>query len=324
MQSNLTLQQLRYITEVVECGSINAASQNLYVSQPALSSAIKDAEAELGIEIFNRSNRGITLTKDGMEFVGYARQILEQVNLLEARYSSQTTGEVGKLSISSQHYAFGVKAFVDLVEEYDAEEYEFTLRETRTAEIIEDVKSYRSELGILYLSTFNNRVISKAIADAGLEFVPLFEAEPHVFVGEHHPLAHETSLKPEQLECYTRYSFEQGSNNSFFFSEEPLSNLPHKKQITYSDRGTLSNLLTNFDGYTISTGVLSDEMNAGIAAIPLEVDEKMTVGYIHHAAHDLSELAKRYIKKLRAYIEANPTVSTYIEYQAPGSDQNAQ
>lgn len=319
MQSNLTLQQLRYVTEVVECGSINAASQNLYVSQPALSTAIKDVEQELGIEIFNRSNRGITLTNEGMEFVGYARQILEQVNLLESHYSNYTGGSIGKLSISSQHYAFGVKAFVDLVEEYDQDEYEFTLRETRTSEIIEDVKSYRSELGILYLSTFNNRIISKAITDAGLEFVPLFAAEPHVFVGEHHPLAGETLISPEQLEEFTRYSFEQGSNNSFFFSEEPLSHLPHKKQITYSDRGTLSNLLTNFDGYTISTGVLSDEMNAGIVAIPLESDEKMTVGYIHQAKHDLSDLAKRYIQKLRAYIEANPTVSTYIEYQAPES-----
>lgn len=313
MHSNLTLQQLRYITEVVECGSINAASQNLYVAQPALSKAIKDAEAELGIEIFNRTNRGITLTKDGMEFVGYARQILEQVNLLEGRYSNQASNNIGKLSISSQHYAFGVKAFVDLVEEYAEDEYEFTLRETRTAEIIEDVKSFRSELGILYLSNFNNRVISKAIADAGLEFVPLFEAKPHIFVGEGHPLAGETLVRPEQLEDFTRYSFEQGANNSFFFSEEPLSNLPHKKQITYSDRGTLSNLLTNFNGYTIATGVLSDEMNAGIVAIPLECDEVMTVGYIHQAAHELTPLAKLYIQKLRAYIEANPTVTTYIE-----------
>lgn len=322
MQSNLTLQQLRYITEVVECGSINAASQNLYVSQPALSTAIKDAEQELGIEIFNRSNRGITLTQEGVEFVGYARQVLEQVDLLEARYSGTGNKALQKLSISSQHYAFCVKAFVDLVEEYDQDEYEFTLRETRTAEIIEDVKSYRSELGVLYLSNFNKRVISKALSDAGLEFVALFEAEPHVFVGEHHPLAQETSVKPEQLEDYTRYSFEQGANNSFFFSEEPLSHLPHKKQITYSDRGTLSNLLTNFDGYTIATGVLSDEMNAGIVAIPLEADEKMTVGYIHQAAHDLSELAKRYIKKLRAYIEANPTVTTYIEHPDAAGDEN--
>ena len=187
---------------------------------------------------------------------------------------------------------------------------------------VEDVKSYRSELGVLYLSNFNKRVISKALSDAGLEFVALFEAEPHVFVGEHHPLAQETSVKPEQLEDYTRYSFEQGANNSFFFSEEPLSHLPHKKQITYSDRGTLSNLLTNFDGYTIATGVLSDEMNAGIVAIPLEADEKMTVGYIHQAAHDLSELAKRYIKKLRAYIEANPTVTTYIEHPNAAGDEN--
>lgn len=309
MQLNLSLQQLRYVIEVVECGSINAASQNLYVSQPTLSAAIKEVEKDLGISIFNRTNRGITLTNDGIEFVGYARQVLEQVDLLETRYSSSNENTPGKLSLSAQHYAFGVAAFVEFVEAFEGDEYNFSFRETRTNEIIEDVKTYRSEIGIIYICNFNEKVIIKTLSDASLEFCPLFDALPHVFVGPNHPLARKETVYPNDLEEYPRYSFEQGVNNSFFFSEEPLSNLPHKKNITISDRGTLTNLLTNHTGYTISTGVLSNEMNGGIVAIPLVVDEKMTVGYIKHKDHALSNLANRYLETLKAHISQNPTVT---------------
>lgn len=316
MHTNISLQQLRYIIEVAECGSINAASQQLYVSQPTLSATIKDTEQELGISIFNRTNRGITLTSEGTEFIGYARQILEQFDLFEARYSNTHNSSSGRLAISSQHYAFCVEAFVDLAEEYDEKEYDFSLRETRTADIIDDVKDYRSELGIIYLSDFNSKVLTKAFSDAGLTFVPLFQAHPHIFVGKQHPLAQRKSVTPDDLQDYPRYSFEQGTNNSFFFSEEPLSHLPHRQNITYSDRGTLTNLLTNHNGYTITTGVRSGEMGqSNIVAIPLEVDETMTVGYVCHDSRPLSTLAKRYLEKLRARIEANPTVRTYYPYK---------
>ena len=209
-----------------------------------------------------------------------------------------------------------MQAFVDLAEECHEEEYDFSLRETRTADIIEDVKDYRSELGILYISDFNSKVLTKAFSDAGLTFTPLFQAHPHVFIGKHHPLAQHQSLTPDDLQEFPRYSFEQGTNNSFFFSEEPLSHLPHRQNITYSDRGTLTNLLTNHNGYTISTGVRSGEMGqSDIVAIPLEVEETMTVGYVYHAERSLSPLAKRYLEKLRMHIEANPTVNTYYPYK---------
>lgn len=313
MRSEVTLQQLRYIIEVAECGSINAAAQNLFVSQSSLSSAIKETERELGIAIFNRTNRGITLTSDGIEFLGYARQVVEQVDLLERRYSDNKNNASGRFAISTQHYAFTLRAFIELCEEFEAEEYDFEFRETRTGEIIEDTKNFRSELGILYLSNYNTNVLTKTFTSAGLEFVPLFQANPHVFVGENHPLAQKDFIVPADLKDYPRYSFEQGIENSFFFSEEPLSHLSHKQTIAISDRGTLSNLLTHHNGYTISTGVLSEEMNTGIVAIPLQSDEKMTVGYIHHEQNPLSMLAERYLELLRSYIVANPTVANYYE-----------
>ena len=303
----MTLQQLRYLIAIAEYGSINAAAQNLYASQSNLSTAIKELERELGITVFTRSNRGVTLTNDGTELLGYARQVIEQADMLEARYADKGSVHL-RLAVSTQHYAFSVQAFVNVVEACESEEYEFVLREATTAEIVDDVRTFRSEVGILYTDDFNRRVLRKAFDDADVTYFPLFDARVHVFVGEHHPLAARTLLRPEDLEPYPRYSFEQGTTNSFYYSEEPLAHLPHKRNIRISDRGTLTNLLTSYNGYTLSTGVLSAEMQSGIASIPLDVDETMQVGYLMHNERRPSPLLLRYIDELHAVIKANPTV----------------
>lgn len=305
----MTLQQLRYLLEVAQCGSFNAAAQSLYVSQSTLSVAIKELEEELDVKVFLRSNRGLTLTNDGTELLGYARQVLEQADLLQSRYDQKHRAVHNRLSISTQHYAFSVHAFVTLVEEHDEDAYNFTLRETRTSEIVEDVQNFRSEIGILYLSSFNERIITRVLEEANLNFTPLFKASVHVFVGSQHPLANRSSLTLEDLEEYPRYSFEQGTSNSFFFAEEPYGSLPHKRNITYSDRGTLTNLLLSGSGFTLSTGVLSQEMQSGIVAIPLDASETMTVGYIMHNERKPSQLAERYIELLKESISQNETVS---------------
>lgn len=299
----MTLQQLRYLIAIAECGSISAAAHTLFVSQSSLSVAVKEIENETGVTVFARSNRGITLTGDGIELLGFARQVVEQADLMERRYAHPYLPLPQRLAISTQHYAFCVQAFVDFVEENESGAYDFVLRETRTGEIIEDVRDFRSDLGVLYISNFNERVIGRALEDANITFTSLFRAKPHVFLGEHHPLAHRSRLHTDDLADYPRYSFEQGTANSFYFSEEPLSALPHDKKIIVSDRGTLSNLLAHHNGYTVSTGILSDEMHTGITAIPLETDEEMNVGYIVHAERRLDPLAQGYLKKLREHID---------------------
>ncbi len=308
----MTLQQLRYLIAVSEHGSINAAAANLYVSQSNLSTAIKELERELGITIFTRSNRGVTLTNDGTELLAYARQVVEQADMLEARYSSGKEPQM-RLSVSTQHYYFSLQAFINVAETCASEKYDFILRECATGQIIEDVRTFRSEIGVLYLDSFNSRVLKKALADADLTFFPLFDAHAHIFVGEHHPLAGKKLVKPEDLAPYPRYSFEQGTANSFYYSEEPLGYLPHDRNIRFSDRGTLTNLLTSFNGYTISTGVLSTEMHTGIVAIPLDVDEVMKIGYIMHNERRPSALLKSYITELHNVIAQNPTVEARYE-----------
>ena len=297
----MTLQQLRFLIAVAESGSINAAAQNLYTAQSNISSAVKSLEGEMGISIFTRSSRGVMLTADGTELLGYARQVVEQANMLEARYERNEAPQA-RLAVSAQHYAFSVQAFINVVEACNDEKFEFTMCETTTAQIIDDVRAFRSEVGILYLDDFNRRVLEKAFADARVSFHPLFNARVHVFVSEHHPLAARPSICLEDLAPYTRYSFEQGTSNSFYFSEEPYSYIPCARNIRVSDRGTLTNLLTTSNGYALSTGVLSTEMQSGMASIPLAEDAHMLVGYIVHDERRPTPILTQYLSELRRII----------------------
>lgn len=298
----MTLTQLRYVAKVAECGSITEAARQLYISQPSLSSAVRELEAELGIVIFNRSVRGISLTPDGSEFLSYARQILEQTELVEQRYAHARPSK-RLFAISSQHYAFVVNAFVRLLESVEADEYEMTLRESRTYEIIEDVAGYRSELGVLYLSSFNEKVLRKLMRENHLSYTPLFDARPHVFVSTNHPLARAASVTLADLDAYPYLCYEQGTHNSLYFSEELLPFESHRKTIVLTDRATLFNLLRGVNGYTISSGVLNSDLNGDdIASVPLDTDETMQLGYLTNDRARLSPMATRYLEELRSLI----------------------
>ncbi|RJE86936.1 LysR family transcriptional regulator [Paenibacillus sp. 1011MAR3C5] len=298
----MTLQQLKYVIEVANRGSINEAAKRLFISQPSLSNAIKDLEEEMNISIFERTNKGISLSKEGAEFLSYARQVVEQAELLESRYLNAKPSPQ-HFSVSTQHYAFAVNAFVSLVQEYGQDEYELALRETKTYEIIEDVKSMRSEIGILYLNEFNGKVINKLLKSANLQFTSLFTAKPHIFVSIKNPLAKQSIVKIEDLQPYPNLSFDQGEYNSFHFSEEILSTLIHKKSIRVNDRATLFNLLIGLNGYTISTGVLSSDLNGNeIIPVPLDVNESINVGWISHKNVALSKLGTSYVEALKQAI----------------------
>lgn len=288
--------------EVVQAGSFNKAAKHLYISQSTLSTTIKELENEIGIDLFIRTNTGISLTVDGIEFLGYARQIVEQTQLLEQRYLNKKPAK-SLFSVSTQHYAFAVNAFVEVIQTAGGDEYEFTLRETKTHEIIDDVKNQRSEIGILYKNDFNRKVIEKLLKEHHLVFHPLFEANPHVFISSVNPLAKQDYVTLEDLAAYPYLSFDQGVYNSFYYSEEILSTIDHPKSIRVSDRATLFNLLIGLNGYTISTGILSTALNGtNIVALPLKVNELIQVGWIGNAKTQLSRLGELYISKLTAIL----------------------
>lgn len=298
----MKLQQLRYVVKVAECGSITEASRRLFVSQPSITASIRDLENEMGVHIFERTNKGVIVSEEGETFLGYARQVLDQADLLEGKYKG-TSEQVPHFSVSCQHYSFAVNAFVDVIREFDAARYDFTLREEQTHEIIEDVAHMKSELGILYLSEHNREVIERMLAANELVFEGLFCAAPHVFVCADHPLADHASVTLEDLEDYPFLSYEQGSYNSFYYSEELTSTFERRKNIRVRDRATLFNLAMGLNGYTVCSGVISHELNGpGIISIPLDVDEYMEIGIITRKNTTLTRYGQAYIEAIRQHI----------------------
>lgn len=298
----MKLQQLRYVVKVAECGSITEASRRLFVSQPSITASIRDLENEMGVHIFERTNKGVIVSEEGETFLGYARQVLDQADLLEGKYKG-TSEQVPHFSVSCQHYSFAVNAFVDAIREFDAARYDFTLREEQTHEIIEDVAHMKSELGILYLSEHNREVIERMLAANELVFEGLFCATPHVFVCADHPLADHASVTLEDLEDYPFLSYEQGSYNSFYYSEELTSTFERRKNIRVRDRATLFNLAMGLNGYTVCSGVIDHELNGpGIISIPLDVDEYMEIGIITRKNTTLTRYGQAYIEAIRQHI----------------------
>lgn len=299
---NMTLQQLKYIITIAETGSITMAAERLFIAQPSLSKAVAELEKEMGISIFNRSNRGVYLSEEGTKFLSYARQVVEQAEMLESEYKSAPPPNRA-FAVSSQHYAFVVNAFVELVREYGGDKYEFSLRELKTAEIIEDVRTHRSDIGVLYLSKFNREVVRHILKSEELKFESLFTAKPHVFVSRTNPLVGKKTVTLDELKRYPRLTYDQGVKNSFYFAEELHITAESPKNIVVSDRATLFNLLIGLDGYTISSGVLSSDLNGdNIVSIPLESDEAMEIGYVTTADRPMNEITLRYIEHLRQYI----------------------
>ena len=302
----MTLQQLSYAIAISEAGSLNKASEVLYVSQPSLTESVKELEKELGISIFIRSGRGVTLTPEGSDFILYARQVINDYSELVERFDSSKNFKK-KFGVSTQHYSFAVKAFVELVRDNDTSRYELAIRETRTQEVISDVSNLKSEIGIIYLSEFNKRAIGKLLRAAGLEFHPLINCDAYVYLWSGHPLAKRKSITFEDLKEYPCLSFEQG-DSSFYYAEEILSTKDYSRIIKACDRATILNLMVGLNGYTLCSGIICEELNGDdYLAIPFKAEEddsesKMQIGYITRKNTVPSRLGKLYIEKINEYL----------------------
>ena len=304
----MTIQQLRYVIVICEEGSLNKASEQLYIAQPSLTSAMQELEKELGITIFNRGGRGVTPTNDGLEFIRYAREVLSQYDNLLEKYGKNGNLKK-KFGISTQHYSFAVKSFVEMVKHFGTDEYEFAIRETMTRNVIDDVAGGKSEIGILYLNDFNRKPLEKLLKSNGLVFTPLTECNAYVYLWKGHPLAGRASIKFDDLKEYPCLSFEQGDKGSFYYAEEILSTNEYPKTIKATDRATMLNLMIGLNGYTLCSGVISEELNGSdYLAVPFEPDDdsaasNMVIGYISKKNLLLSHIAQLYVNELDNYLK---------------------
>jgi DNA-binding transcriptional LysR family regulator len=304
----MTLQQIYYILTVSECGSLNQAAEKLYVSQPALTSAIQALEAEAHITIFNRTNRGVSLTNEGKDFLLRARQLYQQYELLKEEYSSAEKVR-RKFKVSTQHYSFATKAFVETVKKCDADQYDLEICETKTKNVINDVGNSNSEVGILYLSEFNRKYLEKLLHENHLEFHPLIKVHAFVYLYKKHPLALRKSIAYEELKAYPNMSFDQGEEGCSYLNEEILTQNQYPRTIKVNDRATMLNLMRGLNGYTLCSGIISKELNGNdYVAVPYQSDRKnpnalMQIGYITKSHAILSDIAEKYIEELKRYLE---------------------
>ena len=297
----MTLTQLKYAIALSDAKSINEAARNLFISQPSLSSAIKELEAETGTELFIRTKRGIVITAEGEEFIGYARQVVEQYQLMETRYIEKRNVKK-KFSVSMQHYSFAVNAFVEMVKQFGMDEYEFAVHETKTHSVIDDVKNLKSEIGILYVNDFNRKIMMKLFSESNLEFHEILHCGIYAYIWKGHPLANKKEISIEELQEYPCLSFDQGINNSFYFAEEVLSTYDYKQIIKANDRATMLNLMVGLNGYTLCSGIICEELNGSdYCAVPLKSDEIMTIGYISRKGMPISPICKKYLEEIAKY-----------------------
>lgn len=303
----MTLQQMKYIIGISETGSLNKAAETLYVSQPSLTAAVKDVENELGIVLFNRTSRGITLTNDGKDFIQYARQVYMQYDNLVERFDSSKKHKK-KFAVSCQHYSFCVKAFIEMVKKIEErqsfDEYEFAINETRTLTVIEDVSNLRSEIGILNLTNFNRVALSKVFKANDLVFEKLVSCNAYVYLWKKHPLAKNESLTFEDLSEYPCLMFDQNASSSFYFAEEILAEKDYTKIIRTTDRATNLNLMKGLNAYCLCSGIISKELNGNdFVAIPFFDSENkincMEIGYIKKKNMVLSKVGEEYLDELK-------------------------
>ena len=302
----MTLNQLRYAIAISKENSLNDAAKKLFISQPSLTSAMHALEDEVGFDIFTRSKTGVSLTVRGAEFLGYAKSVIEQYEILDAKYVSKTNVK-RRFSVSMQHYSFAAKAFINLVSEYGYDEYEFEVHETKTHEIIENVKNRQSELGVIYMNDFNSTVLKKVIGGAGLEFTPIFDCGIYVYISKKNPLAVKKlksgkTVKFEELDDYPCLTFDQGDYNSAYYAEEVMSTHQYKQSIRANDRATMLNLIKGVNGFTLCSGILCEDLNGDdYCALKLDTNEKMTIGYLSRKESVISEIGQRYIDEISKY-----------------------
>lgn len=297
----MTILQLKYVIAIDEECSMRRAANRLYVSQPGLSSAVRDLENELGIQIFERIHNGVVTTAAGAEFIAYARSAVEQFDKVEEKYLL-IGAQRPTFSVSMQHYTVAVDAFIETVREYDLTEYQYYIRETQTSEVIDDVKTKKSEVGVIALSDFNKNTFRKLFVDASLEFRELFVRDTYVYLSKKHPLANREELSLEELQDYPCMVFDQGDNTSFYYREEALATYDYKKVISSNERATSIELMLGLNGYAVGAAMLGrGKTSSEIKAIKLKEEEPLTFGYITRKKGELSEMGRTFIEKLEQH-----------------------
>lgn len=300
----MTILQLKYVIALANAKSMREAASRLYISQPALSSTIRELEEELNIKIFERNNKGVVITAEGLDFLTYAKQAVSQYEVIEDRYIDKWKDK-RRFSVSMQHYVFAVLAFINTIKSYDSEKYSYSVNETRTDDVLKDVRDMRSEIGVISYSESNEKLIKKLFREYQLDFTPIMTRNTYVYMWKTHPLAKKKEISLEELVDYPCISFDQNSESEYYLTEEALSDYDFDKHIKSNDRATTAELMASLNGYSIGTGNMTESvaLRDDFVVIKLKEEDPLTIGYIVRSNHEVSDIGTTYIEELIKYKE---------------------
>ncbi len=301
----MTIQQCRYILEIVKQGSFNEAAKAMFVAQTSISGAVKSLEEELGIKIFERSNKGVFLTDDGAELVRYAKQLVSNADYITERYGGPA--RISKISISSQHYDFVAEVFGHFLSENAEGDFDFSIREVETVNVIDDVEKSFSDVGIIAIKDTDMDIMERLLAGKKIEFKSLFKTPFHVYIGKNHPLSSNSIITFSELSEYPYITYEQGGHNSSMFTEEFSDKINSSKNVRITDRATLMNMLFITECYTIGTGTMNYSKLSGgnILSVPLDTSGEYIIGYIVRRDKNLSTLVRKFVDELAQFFKTN-------------------
>ena len=303
----MTLQQINYLLTIAECSSMNKAAEKLFIAQPTLTGAVREVEKEIGISVFHRTHRGVTPTVEGEEFLLRIRRVYQQYEEVMESYGDDVKCR-RKFAVSMQHYSFAVNAFIRMAKHYDSNQFDLALRETKTIDVINDVSTLKSEIGIIYICETNQRVITKLLKEHELDFTPIIECPASVYLARSHPLAGEKELTVDQLDPYPCLSFEQGGETDIYFAEEIMIEHAYQKTVKATDRATMMNLMEGLNGYTLCSSIYSEKLSGDqFLVIPFKSDEDalstMTIGYITKKNWELSSMGRQFLDEIEAVLD---------------------
>lgn len=298
----MTIQQCKYVLEIAESGSFNEAAKRLFIAQSSLSLSIKSLEEELQIKIFERAENGVCLTKEGSEFIRYARGMVDQYDFIVQRFTQRQRGEC--LSVATQHYDFVADIFGKLMNEIKEEAFDLALREMKTYEVINETETAYCDIGILAVKSNDVGIMRRYLGKRGLQFTAVREAGPHIYLRRGHPLCESPLITAGMLSDFPYVSYEQGKHNVPLFAEE-IFHTGGNKRVEISDRASLMNVLLATDSYTVGTGIMPSLLNEGrIVSIPFESDDSYLIGYILRKDRTPSALTTRFTEMMQKGLES--------------------
>ena len=300
----MNINQIKYVLTIAASASMREAATKLFISQPALSASVRELEDELGILIFERSNKGIMLTDAGREFVVYGKKALSQYEILEERYLAKNKDKE-HFSVSTQHYNVAIRSFANVIRKYDPEKFVFSIHETKTNEVLENVRDMKSEVGVISYSGSSEGLVRKLLKEYQLEFTPLMVCETYVYMWKENPLSARSEISLKEIKDLPCITFDQSSDSKFYIPEEAMADQEFDKLVTSNDRATSIELIAELGGYSIGSGMLSNDgaVLEGLVSVKLKEEDPLTIGYITRKGSSLSQYGQDYVEELLKYRE---------------------